>query len=127
MIPQSATPDSSPIRTGTYPEISLRKTRNKRDEIRRDLCNGIDQAANQLETNDFPYVGRISAARIAGADPLAVSAPDRVTGHLRAYSSRALDLQPRIEAAEGECRDIAADLITLLVPVEAEPMATVIA
>ena len=52
----------------------MRKTRDKRDEIQRDLCNGIDPAAN-----------------------------------------------------ERQCRDVAADLITLLVPVGAESMTAVIA
>ena len=63
----------------------MRKTRDKRDEIRRDLCsNGIDPAANRLETHVAHAAGR-------------------------------------------RCRDVAADLITLLVPVKAEPMATAIA
>jgi hypothetical protein len=107
----------------------MRKTYEERDEIRRDLCNGIDPAANQLETRVFPYSGQTSAARIAGADPIAVLRPVKSLGHLRAYSSRALHLRRVLSyarAAERKCRDIAADLITLLVPVEAEPMAAVI-
>ena len=108
----------------------MRKTRDKRDEIRRDLCNGIDPAANRLETHVFPYVGQTSAARIAGADPLAVlrRVESRGTFEL-AYRERSIcsRVLRYARAAERQCRDVAADLITLLVPVEAEPMAAVIA
>ena len=84
------------LASGTYPEISLRKTRDKSDETRRDLCNDIYPAPKWLETHVFPYVGRTNAARMAGADLLAVLR-DSGMGHLRAYSSRALHLQPRVE------------------------------
>jgi hypothetical protein len=103
---------------------------DKRDEIRRDLCNGIDPAVNRLETHVFPYVGQTSAARIAGADPLAVLRRVEPRGHLRAGSSRALHLQPRVEICarrRAAVPDVAADLIPLLVPGEVEPMAAVIA
>ena len=84
------------LASGTYPEISLRKTRDKRDRTRRDLCNDIYRTPKRLETHVFPYAGRTNAARIAGADLLAVLR-DSGMGHLRAYSSRALHLQPRVE------------------------------
>ena len=60
------------LASGTYPEISLRETRDKRDETRRDLCNVSDPAARRLETHVFPYVSQTNAARIAGSDLLAV-------------------------------------------------------
>jgi hypothetical protein len=44
----------------THPEISLRETRDKRDEIRRDPCNGTDPAARRLETPVFLYVGQVN-------------------------------------------------------------------
>jgi hypothetical protein len=85
------------LASATHSEISLRETRDKRDETRRDLCNGTDPAARRLETHVLPYVGQTNAARIAGSDPSRGSEPDRVTGQLRACSSRALHLQPRVE------------------------------
>ena len=67
------------LASGTYLEISLRKTRDKSHETRRDPCNDIYPAPKRLETHVFPYVGRTNAARMAGADLLAVLR-DRVMG-----------------------------------------------
>ena len=45
------------LASGIYPEVSLRKTRDKSDETRRDLCNDIYPAPKRLETHVFSICG----------------------------------------------------------------------
>jgi len=76
----------------------------------------------------FPSVGRTNAARIAGADLLAVlrgiesGGTFEPTHRVRSICSRVLRYA---RIAEWQCRDVAADLIGLLVPAEAEPIAAI--
>jgi hypothetical protein len=54
------------LASGTYPEISLRKTRDKSDETRRDLCHDIYPAPQRLETHVFHmWVGLMRPAWLA--------------------------------------------------------------
>ena len=115
--------------SGTYPEISLRKTRDKSDETRRDLCNDIYPAPKRLETHVFPYVSRTmrpawlaqTFSRFCGIESWGTF---ELTHRVRSICSRVLRYA---RVAERQCRDVAADLIGLLVPAEAEPIAAVIA